>query len=101
MNREPKICRMCGKEFIPAHRNALYCSDDCRYNAVKKCYIRKCVYCKVCGAELPKGTRNYCTDCLLKYYHETHSRGAYNSLVRRGLGDLLMMEHLASKNYKK
>lgn len=61
-------------------------------------YVRKSsVYCKDCGAKLIKQQRNYCNDCLLNYYRRTNSRGAYTTLVRRGYGGMLMLEHLADR----
>ena len=61
-------------------------------------YVRKSsVYCKDCGAKLIKQQRNYCNDCLLKYYRSTGSMGAYTALVRRGYGGMLMLEHLADR----
>lgn len=63
-------------------------------------YVRKSsVYCKDCGAKLIKQQRNYCNDCLLKYYRSTGSMGAYTTLVRRGYGGMLMLEHLASRGH--
>lgn len=61
-------------------------------------YVRKspCL-CKNCGEQLTRHQRNYCNECLLEYYHRTGSTGAYNALVRRGYGGMLMLEHLADR----
>lgn len=29
-NNVIKICQYCGKEFVPKHNNAKYCSEECR-----------------------------------------------------------------------
>ena len=61
-------------------------------------YVRKSPgLCKNCGGQLTGQQRNYCNECLLEYYHSTGSMGAYNTLVRRGYGGLLMLEHLADR----
>lgn len=54
--------------------------------------------CKNCGGKLTRQQRNYCNECLLEYYHSTGSMGAYNTLVRRGYGGMLMLGHLADRH---
>ena len=101
MYHETKICKICGRKFEAKSSKRLYCSTDCKYKAEKLRNNTQTRICKVCGIELPKLYRSYCTECLLKHYHRTNSPGAYDSLVRRGFGEMLLMEHLSKKNYKK
>ena len=62
-------------------------------------YVQKSTgLCKNCGGQLTRQQRNYCNECLLEYYHSTGSMGAYNTLVRRGYGGMLMLEHLAGRH---
>lgn len=63
-------------------------------------YVRKSPgLCKNCGGQLTRHQRNYCNECLLEYYHSTGSMGAYRSLVLRGYGGMLMLEHLAGRGH--
>lgn len=89
-----KKCEYCNNEF-KAHRiDTKYCSTNCQRKSAKKRYAFVENKCKDCGAILPPKQRQYCNDCLIKFYHATKSKTAYESLVRRGFGEMLLMESL-------
>ena len=88
--REPRICKYCGKEFTVWHGNQCYCSEECRHSAYKlsqNAYHRKWYAenratgrykektCCVCGNKyIGFGRSIYCDDCLSKMNHGTRYR---------------------------
>ena len=95
-----KICEICGKEYEASRPYSKYCSKLCRYKAIRSRVVLAPKYCKNCGGVLPTKIHNYCDKCIIDYYYKTKSKGAYEALVRRGYGGILMMEHLMKNKYK-
>lgn len=64
------ICKMCGKNFVKSHANAIYCGPECKIAAERKrqrdWYWGKIVIpdvaaCVICGAEFkPLNSRGKC-----------------------------------------
>ena len=82
-----KLCKWCGKAFEPNSKRKKYCCVECAKNGteknqrkyriknkekirekVRKQYIHKKSYCKICGVKLPHGRQKFCLECLLKSY---------------------------------
>lgn len=97
MSEYVKICPVCGKPFKAICNRKKYCSVECRKVTNKSPYIDSKRKCHTCGKYLADGRHNWCDECMTKYYFETNSSGARQSLIRRGYGLHLTMYDLTAK----
>lgn len=96
-----KICPVCGKTFKAICDRKKYCSLECRRATNKNPFVDTKRKCRTCGVHLTDGRHNWCDKCMMEYYQKTKSRGAYNSLIKRGYGLKFIMEDLERKKTPK
>ena len=81
-----RMCKICGKEFLPTHGNQACCSAECKAEAEKKrqreWYRKKheipdTAVCAICGVQFkPKSPRNKCCskECSRKNKQQSSAR---------------------------
>ena len=89
------------KTFKAISVRKTYCSVECRKATNQSPFVDAKRKCNTCGVYLADGRHNWCDKCMMEYYQKTKSRGAYNSLIRRGYGLQFIMEDLTRKKMSK